>query len=48
MARSEIEIRQLHAKLDQLMNHSWQRLLKIQQVQVELMGDMANLKEGKR
>jgi uncharacterized membrane protein len=43
--KAEIEIRQLHIKLDQLMNHSWQRLLEIQQVQMELLEDMARLGE---
>jgi len=43
--KAEIEIRQLHIKLDQLMNHSWQRLLEIQQVQMELLEDMAQLTE---
>ena len=41
--KAEIEIRQLHIKLDQLMNHSWQRLLEIQQVQMELMKDVSGL-----
>jgi len=40
--KAEIEIRQLHTKLDQLINHSWQRLLDIQQLQVDLMEEMAS------
>jgi len=39
--KAEIEIRQLHIKLDQLMNHSWQRLLEIQKIQMDIMEDMA-------
>ncbi len=39
--KAEIEIRQLHIKLDQLINHSWERLLEIQQIQVDLMSEMA-------
>lgn len=39
--KAEIEIRQLHTKMDQLMNHSWQRLLEIQQIQLEIMNDVA-------
>jgi uncharacterized membrane protein len=39
--KAEIEIRQLHIKLDQLINNSWQRLLEIQKIQMDLMGDMA-------
>lgn len=46
--KAEIEIRQLHVKLDQLMNHSWQRLLEIQQVQTELMEEMAHRRDNER
>lgn len=42
--KAEIEIRQLHIKLDQLINNSWQRLLEIQQIQTELLQDMAGLR----
>ena len=44
--KAEIEIRQLHIKLDQLINNSWQRLLEIQQIQIDLMEEMAD-KNGK-
>jgi len=40
--KAEIEIRQLHIKLDQLINNSWQRLLEIQQIQIDLMEEMAD------
>lgn len=40
--KAEIEIRQLHIKLDQLINHSWERLLEIQKIQIDLMEDMAD------
>jgi uncharacterized membrane protein len=40
--KAEIEIRQLHTKMDQLINHSWQRLLDIQRLQVDLMEEMAS------
>lgn len=39
--KAEIEIRQLHLKLDQLINNSWQRLLEIQEVQIDLMEELA-------
>jgi uncharacterized membrane protein len=39
--KAEIEIRQLHIKIDQLMNHFWHRLLEIQHVQTELLEDLA-------
>jgi len=35
--RAELEIRHLHAKIDQLMSHQWQRLMEIQEIQTELM-----------
>jgi uncharacterized membrane protein len=40
--KAEIEIRQLHAKMDQLLKHQWQRLLEIQQLQMELIADQPN------
>jgi uncharacterized membrane protein len=45
--KAEIEIRQLHIKMDQLINNSWQRLLEIQQIQTELLQDMA-ARHGKK
>jgi uncharacterized membrane protein len=39
--KAEIEIRLLHVKLDQLLTHQCQRLLEIQQLQMELMEDAA-------
>ena len=44
--KAEIEIRQLHTKIDQLTNHSWERLLEIQRVQIDLMEEMAAKKKG--
>lgn len=43
--KAELEIRQLHIKLDQLLNHQWQHLLEIQQVQTELMEEIAERKK---
>ena len=43
--KAEIEIRQLHVKLDQLINHSWHRLLDIQQVQIDLMEELAEFRK---
>ena len=40
--KAEIEIRQLHTKMDQLINHSWKRLLDIQRLQVDLIEDLAS------
>jgi len=38
--KAELEIRQLHQKVDHLLTHQWERLVEIQQVQVELMNDL--------
>jgi len=35
--KAELEIRQLHAKIDQLLSHQWQHLLEIQRIQLEMM-----------
>lgn len=39
--KAELEIRNLHEKLDHLLIHQWQRLMEIQQIQVELMNEIA-------
>jgi uncharacterized membrane protein len=38
--KAELEIRLLHEKLDHLLRHQWERLTEIQQVQIELMGEL--------
>ena len=35
--KAELEIRNLNMKMDQLLAHQWQRLLEIQQIQMEMM-----------
>lgn len=39
--KAEIEIRSLGEKLDQLIHHQWMRLLEIQQIQMEMIEDLA-------
>jgi uncharacterized membrane protein len=39
--KAELEIRQLHEKLDHLLRHQWERLMEIQQIQLELMSEMS-------
>lgn len=39
--KAELEIRHLKTKLDQLSSHQWQRLLEIQQLQTELIQELA-------
>jgi uncharacterized membrane protein len=43
--KAELEIRHLHAKLDLLLTHQWQRLLEIQEIQIELMEEVARRKQ---
>ena len=38
--KAELEIRHLHEKLDHLLQHQWQRLIEIQQIQIELMNEL--------
>ena len=38
--KAELEIRQLHEKMDHLLMTQWQRLLEIQHLQMELIGDI--------
>ncbi|MBI1373247.1 MAG: DUF1003 domain-containing protein [Phycisphaera sp.] len=42
--KAELEIRQLHQKVDHLLSHQWERLVEIQRVQLELMNDLRNRK----
>jgi uncharacterized membrane protein len=40
--KAELEIRLLHEKLDHLLTHQWQRLLEIQELQLELMEKLSS------
>ena len=40
--KAELEIRQLHEKLDHLLLTQWQRLLEIQEMQTELIADLGS------
>ena len=44
--KAEIEIRALHEKLDHLLLQQWERLLEIQQMQMEMMEELAERKGG--
>ena len=46
--KAELEIRQLHEKIDHLIMHQWQRLVEIQQIQLDLMEEIgAGMRKGK-
>jgi len=40
--KAELEIRQLHEKMDHLLMTQWQRLLEIQEMQTELIAELCN------
>ena len=42
--KAELEIRQLHDKLDHLLLHQWERLANIQEIQLELLTELAKAK----
>ncbi len=42
--KAEIEIRALHGKIDELITHQWQRLLEIQQIQMDMLEDQGKKK----
>jgi uncharacterized membrane protein len=44
--KAEMEIRNLHDKLDHLLTHQWERLAEIQQVQLDILQQLA-AREGK-
>jgi uncharacterized membrane protein len=45
--KAELEIQHLHEKLDHLLKQQWTRLLEIQEIQLELMREMAERKPGR-
>jgi len=46
--KAELEIRHLHEKIDYLLRHQWQRLLEIQQLQMDMMEDLAHKQDSGR
>lgn len=38
--KAELEIRQLHEKIDHLLSHQWERLVEIQRIQLDLLSGM--------
>jgi uncharacterized membrane protein len=45
--KAELEIRQIHSKLDHLMKNHWNRLIEIQEMQLEMMHNIFELKNKK-
>ena len=46
--KAELEIRGLHEKIDHLVFKQWQRLLEIQEIQTELMGELSDKLQVRR
>ena len=44
--KAELEIRHLHEKMDHLLMNQWHRLLEIQEIQTELLEEVARKTEG--
>jgi len=42
--KAELEIRHLHQKIDHLLSHQWERLLEIQEIQIELIQELRGRK----
>ena len=45
--KAELEIRHLHQKIDHLMSHQWERLLEIQDVQMDLIDEMKSVRRNR-
>jgi len=45
--KAELEIRQLHEKIDHLLMYQWQRLLEIQEIQMDMIEELS-LKKRRR
>jgi uncharacterized membrane protein len=43
--KAELEIRQLHQKVDHLLSKQWERLVEIQEIQMELINELREKKE---
>lgn len=46
--KSEVEIRVLNEKIDKLISHQWQRLLEIQEMQMDFMEQLTNKVQSKK
>ena len=43
--KAELEIRQLHDKIDHQLARQWERLAEMQQIQIEILEEMAGRKD---
>ena len=40
--KAELEIRNLHAKMDHLLSYQWEKMVKIQEIQLEILSELAH------
>jgi uncharacterized membrane protein len=45
--KAELEIRQVHEKLDHLLSKQWERLAQIQEIQIEQLSELGELTQGR-
>lgn len=43
--KAELEIRHLHEKIDHLLSHQWERLVEIQQIQIDLLSELTRIRD---
>jgi uncharacterized membrane protein len=43
--KAELEIRHLNERIDILLRHQWQRLMEIQQIQIDILEELASRKK---
>ncbi len=46
--KAELEIRHLHEKIDHLLSRQWERLVEIQQIQIDLMSEISRIRDRQR
>jgi len=44
--KAELEIRQLHEKVDHLLSHQWERLVEVQELQLEMLEELGGRRGG--
>jgi uncharacterized membrane protein len=46
--KAELEIRNLHEKMDHLLIHQWEKMVKIQEIQLEILAEITAKKKSKK
>jgi uncharacterized membrane protein len=44
--KAELEIRSLHEKIDHLLSHQWEKMVKIQEIQLEMLSELNSQKKS--